>query len=287
MIIDACMFYNELEMLELRMNELDSVVDQFVIVEAEETIGSGVKRRAVLPDNWDVVKPFEHKVRYTLLPRLEPVFTGEASGWLREAFQRNELLTSALRVSTSAEDVLIASDCDEIPRANVVTSTLPKLTTGMHRLDLDLFYYNVNRLVGNWPWGTTIGTIAQYQVVGGSQNARAAGYHDDKRVIGDAGWHFSYFGGLAKIKDKVEHFSHASEGFCKEFLSRDDAQAAADISSGKDLYRRETREFARRESTDSRLPAHFLRNPARFKHFTETSGEELLRGYLSGLQRAE
>lgn len=282
MIIDSCMFYNELDMLELRMHELDSVVDYFVIVEAEETIGSGVKRTAVLPDNWNVIRPFEHKVKYVLLPNLEPPFIDSATGWGREAFQRNKLFEVASTISSSPKDILLASDCDEIPRASAVVQTIPLLERGMYRLDLDFFYYNVNRLVGNWPWGTTIGTMQQYADIGGSQNARAAGYHDDGRVIGNAGWHFSYFGGLARIRDKVTHFSHASDDFCKAYVARDDKEAARDIAEGKDLYRtRGMGEFQKRSSTDPNLPKYFLANPERFKHFTEENfkeeNQELLR----------
>ena len=37
MITDAFMFFNELELLEIRLHELSSVVDRFVLVEARET----------------------------------------------------------------------------------------------------------------------------------------------------------------------------------------------------------------------------------------------------------
>ena len=37
MVIDAISFFSELDLLELRLNELDSVVDRFVIVEATRT----------------------------------------------------------------------------------------------------------------------------------------------------------------------------------------------------------------------------------------------------------
>ena len=37
MIIDCFPFFNELDVLELRLNILDSVVDKFVLVEASKT----------------------------------------------------------------------------------------------------------------------------------------------------------------------------------------------------------------------------------------------------------
>ena len=47
MIIDTFMFYNELDMLEFRLKELDSVVDKFVIVEGRD-IGSKIMPNADL-----------------------------------------------------------------------------------------------------------------------------------------------------------------------------------------------------------------------------------------------
>ena len=36
-VIDCFPFFNELELLEIRLNELDPVVDQFVLIEATRT----------------------------------------------------------------------------------------------------------------------------------------------------------------------------------------------------------------------------------------------------------
>ena len=44
MIIDTFMFYNELDMLEFRLKELNSVVDKFVIVEATQTFVGNKKK---------------------------------------------------------------------------------------------------------------------------------------------------------------------------------------------------------------------------------------------------
>jgi beta-1,4-mannosyl-glycoprotein beta-1,4-N-acetylglucosaminyltransferase len=271
MIIDACMFFNELDLLEIRLNELDSIVDKFVIVESLETFGSSAKKSAVLRDNWSVVKPFEHKIKYTLLPKLEPAFTDSTSGWYRELFQRNELLTSALTVSSSPDDVLIASDCDEIPRAAVIRDSIPLLSQGMQRLKLLAYVYNVNWTDGEWRWGPTLGTIAQYQAVGGSQNARSFGYHVTGQEIPDAGWHFSYFGGISGLRTKISSFAHASDDFCKEFLAEDDKTIAADIAAGRNLYHSRKGVFTPALTNDPTLPAHFLNNLERYKHLTSRS----------------
>ena len=42
-IYDCFLFFNELDLLEIRLNELDEVVDYFVIVEGESTFQSKPK----------------------------------------------------------------------------------------------------------------------------------------------------------------------------------------------------------------------------------------------------
>lgn len=270
MIIDASMFFNEVDILELRLSELDSIVDKFVIVESLETFGSTRRKESVFEANRSRFAKFEHKIHYVLLPELSPVFTDSASGWQREKFQRDSLMGGIVACSTSPEDVIIVSDVDEIPRASVVLETIPKLSQGIHRFNLDFFYYNVNCRVGEWPWGTTLGTVAQYQHVGGVHQARSNNYHDSNRVIPDAGWHFSYFGSVADRRNKVASFSHASDDFCQAFLARGDDEAKKDIANRQDIYRtRGLNQFEHRRSDDPTLPAYFLANAERFKHLTE------------------
>ena len=43
MVYDCFLFFNELELLEVRLNEMASFVDKFVIVEASETFRGAPK----------------------------------------------------------------------------------------------------------------------------------------------------------------------------------------------------------------------------------------------------
>lgn len=270
MIIDAFMFFNELELLEIRLNELDPVVDKFVIAESLERHGSANLKPAFIRDNWHIVKPFEHKIKYVLLPHLEPPYTDSASGWGRENFQRNSLMASALELSTSPDDILILSDCDEIPRATTIKENLS--LGRIHRLELELFYYNVNRYVGLWD-NSTIGTVAQYINEGGTQKVRSDTIvrpHTKYGIIRNAGWHFSYFGGIDRMRTKVSSFAEAYLDSAVDFRKRTDAEIVQDIRAGEDIYHRGIYPpFTRRETNDPRLPAYFLKNVSRYPHLTE------------------
>lgn len=259
MVIDAVMFSTELDILELRTNELYDVVDKFLIVEGLETF-SGKPRISTL------VQLESSKFKHVIIPTLEPKYTDIQSGWEREKFLRSQLYVEALKVSSSPDDVLIVSDVDEIPRPEVIKNTISLLTKGMHRFSLDFFYYNVNCYLGISPLGPTIGTMAQYEKEGGSHEARTWGKIHN--VVENAGWHFSYFGGLDRIRTKVEGFSHSQDDFCKAFLARSDEEAMKDIQAGQDLFRRaELNKFDHRDENDPKLPKTFLNNKERYKHF--------------------
>ena len=280
-IIDAFMFYDELAVLEIRLNELDPVVDHFVIVESLETHGSRRTKPAILAENWDVVKPFEHKIKYVVLPHLEPEYTDAASGWKRENFQRLSLMPGILSVSTSPEDVVILSDCDEIPRAKTIRDCFHLFAKQMYRLNLDLFWYNVNRYVGPW-CQSTVGTISSYQREGGLQQVR--NHYAQYALLDDAGWHFSYFGDVNRLRAKIEDHAESYDPDSMALLQRSDKEIAMDVATGKDMLRRGLYNsgYAWRETNDPRLPAHFLNNIEHYRQCTEAFFREKNRELLHG-----
>jgi beta-1,4-mannosyl-glycoprotein beta-1,4-N-acetylglucosaminyltransferase len=270
LIIDAFMFFNEADLLEIRLHELDPVVDWFVIVESLQTF-SGKPRAAVLPEIWSVVKPFEHKVKYRTLSRLLPEYkkswNPKKSIWPREHFQRDALLQAAVDIPASNDDILMISDCDEIPRTTTLRDNLDELKHGIHTLEMELFYYNVNNRLSVWN-GTTIATIGEMRKAGGPSVVRENNGRGNI-VIKNGGWHFSYFGGPEHMRTKVESFSHSSERRFKKFLRKDPQEIVSDIVSRKDVVGRDFPDRAYWRSDDPRLPAYFLNHSERYAHFTE------------------
>lgn len=282
LVIDAFTFFNEIDMLDLRLHELDSVVDYFVIVDSLEMHGSTNKKTSVLTEHIDVLKPFAHKVFSVTLPQLFPAYTDAASGWLRENYQRNQLLEVA-KQHGDRNSVLIVSDCDEIPKASAVRQALPMLSNGICRFEHDFFYYNVNSYVGTWT-RNTIGTLAQYTAEGNLQAVREHtlkmeylhmhkpyGYNKHPyQLIRNAGWHFSYFADIEKMRFKIANFAHSTDPEIRDFLERSPEEARSDIVAHRDIYRRgHMAQFTHRASNDPRLPAYFLSNQERFSMFTE------------------
>jgi beta-1,4-mannosyl-glycoprotein beta-1,4-N-acetylglucosaminyltransferase len=64
-VIDAILMSNELDLLEIRLNELDSVVDYFFIVESNATF-TGLPKETYFAKNRSRFANFEHKIVYSL-----------------------------------------------------------------------------------------------------------------------------------------------------------------------------------------------------------------------------
>lgn len=64
-VLDAVLMSSELDLLEIRLNELDSVVDYFLIVESNATF-TGLRKETHFALNRDRFSKFQHKIVYHL-----------------------------------------------------------------------------------------------------------------------------------------------------------------------------------------------------------------------------
>lgn len=266
-VIDAILFAGELDILEIRLNELNSVVDAFVIVEAEEMHGSAKKRTASLNLDAPWIQPFRPKIYYNVLSWLQPPYTDGESGWARENYHRNSLLHPVLDASTSPDDVVIVSDADEIPRARAIKGYLQNKPPGVALLRLDHYFYNVNCYGGIW-MRSSIGSLRDYEAMGGFQAPRGhLGDVIERQVIalGNAGWHFSSFFDVPRLREKLENFAHSFE--MKDLLALTDEELSAAIRARRNIFNGNL--LAKRPTKNPTLPSYFLENVKRFEKFTE------------------
>ena len=112
-IYDCFTFYNELDLLDVRLAELYNHVDYFVIVEANTTFTNRSK-------------PFyfnENKERYSkyfdkiIHVKVEDM-PNNVDPWANEEFQRNQIMRGL--TDATETDIIMVSDVDEIPRASAV-----------------------------------------------------------------------------------------------------------------------------------------------------------------------
>ena len=121
MIIDGFIFFNELDLLEIRLHELNSVVDYFVLVEATKTF-SNASKPLYFSENKQRFAPFLHKIKHIIIDDMPD---GD-NPWLREAHQRKMVIDRGFKDFAST-DIGMISDADEIPNVYVVQNALPVL----------------------------------------------------------------------------------------------------------------------------------------------------------------
>lgn len=211
MIIDCFTFYNELDLLECRLNYLYDKVDRFVLVEASIT-HSGKPKPMYFAENQERYSKYLDKIVYVPLTidaseydwTHDPSRGYNNSSWLVENRQRNGILEGIKNCSD--DDVIMISDLDEIPCKDAIDRAIRMLKYKQFvSLDTDQFYYNLGQCLVE-PWPATVLSLNKYVKYINPQQIR-----DGKNGIvriAKGGWHLTYFGGTEFIKNKIENFAH-------------------------------------------------------------------------------
>ena len=273
-----CVLYNgEIDTLEIRLHELDAVVDVFVIVEATQTF-SGLPKPLHLRAQWDRVRAFARKIRYVVLDGDESsaaaVWPGPGATapievldpWGREQLHRNSIMRGLLDAESS--DLVLISDVDEIPRACALQTVRAQAEVNkqVFGLVLTLSYFALNYVHTAGPEVDLITAVLVPHALLAEhapdtlRHAIRGGAVPSVRVP-DAGWHFSYLADRAGIVAKIRAFSH-QEYNTPDFLGALDPDAL--IAGRKDLFGRSAYSWTIAEETN--LPDYVRANPARFAH---------------------
>lgn len=231
-IYDAIPLFQELDLLELRLRELEHVVDRFIVVEANVT-HSGHPKPLHFMEQQRRFAPWLNKIIYVAVGDM-PVGDGLPATRRREMWQRNAIVRGL--IDASNDDIVLISDCDELPRASHVPKSLPD---GMIAVYLQkLYYYNFNTHAPARPWpGTRACHVGDARALTPHIIRNGIGQPDahypQYAAVDNGGWHFSYFG---NIQEKMQAFLH-QELVTEENLSP--ATIAARVASGVDIWGRE------------------------------------------------
>lgn len=223
MIYDCFTFFNELDLLEIRLNVLKDVVDKFVLVEADRTFTNRPKR-LFFEENKSRFAEFSDRIIHVKVTDHPPFKTA----WHYESHQRNAIARGL--IGAMPNDVVLVSDVDEIPNPEAVRRYAG--THGMVTFQQAYYAYYLNfRNVRRRRWrfakmvsyadflhgfdgvevmhnehlpeevneGTTASKI-RMRVLPKSRGGET--------VARDGGWHFTSLGGAAALAEKMRSFSH-------------------------------------------------------------------------------
>ena len=241
-IYDCFMYFDEEEVLDLRLNILKDKIDYFVIVES--TYNHKGERRKLLFDK-SKFKKFSNKIIYLVFDKV-PVKVQKVSNddsleekdrkyimnaVYRENSQRNYIYEGLKKCEKN--DLILISDVDEIPKLNFLD--LNNLNNEIVIFRQDMFYYKFNLVIPNFKWSGTKGVLKKNlispQWLRNVKDRKYPFYRFDThfsnkkytniKIISDGGWHFSNLKSPAKIEHKLRSYLHHRE-FDKVSLTVDE-----------------------------------------------------------------
>ena len=225
MIYDCFSFFNELDLLEIRLNVLKDSVDRFVLVEAGET-HTGKPKPFHFEENRGRFAAFADRIKYVKIDRFPDCCK---TAWARENWQRNAIAQGLAECSEN--DSILISDLDEIPNPEKIAQCVGMPGVAVFRQRYYSFYLNY-RSVRDFRWcGTRMLSYGNFQhcfdgvavydneilVREVNEGTTASKIRCRKlpksrggeRVFSDGGWHFTCLGGaeavLTKMRAVVPH----------------------------------------------------------------------------------
>jgi beta-1,4-mannosyl-glycoprotein beta-1,4-N-acetylglucosaminyltransferase len=243
-IFDCFTFFNEVELLEFRLRLLDDSIDYFVIAESNFT-HSGKPKPFIFENNIERFSKWKNKIIY--LPLNQSIeglsfdevktYTPTNGPWILEQQQRFAL--SYINNMVEHDDLVIVGDLDEIPDPIVLDSlratvNAPQLPQPVVCSQLFHYYYmNCQNEGFERLWnGSVIANEKQFK------EYNPQGLRDNRNTfpkIKEGGWHFSYLGGIEKIRTKIESFAHSE--FNRPDITSDE-NIIKSLETGKDIFNR-------------------------------------------------
>jgi len=237
-LFDCFMFFNELDLLELRLMELYDHVDRFVLVEGNRT-HVGNPKEFIYENNKERFKQWADKIIHVKVEDFPP--DRPENPQFLENFHRNQILRGLTEAKPG--DRIMVSDIDEIPNMEIVKQHLDY--PGWIHFKCDLFYYYVNNKTANGFGGVV---MSPFELIHNPQRMRLMAIRKSawwdwmttENVITHAGWHYSYLGGAERVKFKANNIL---EGHNSAGLVGSVEDVAEKIKNQKDLYNRRSSRY--------------------------------------------
>ncbi len=289
-IFDCFPFFNELDLLEIRLHEHSDAVDRFVIAESTTTF-SGEPKPLYFQENRERFAAFADRITHIVVRDIPAKWQFRRG---REQFQRN-VLEQGLE-SVAPDDLILICDVDEILRTDVLHTikASPPSRAEVLCFELRMYNYYVNfeteeRWLRSGPRAArreTVDGMQSLRMVKGPSgrrgrdifkavsNWRQMRHPVRTRIIRDAGWHFTYLGGTDEIAEKIR----ARVGSQSRKFILDPEWLGKRIKAGLESNQRHNRPLSYRPLDDT-FPRHLLDNRERFAHLilqSEPSGSAAL-----------
>lgn len=209
-VYDVFTFYNEFDILEIRLKELYNTVDYFVLVESNQTF-TGIAKDYLFEKNKDKFKPYLDKIRHIKVDD-----TPETDDpWIREKFQR--IAGARGLYDADPEDIVIVSDCDEVPRADII-NLIKDDDNNYTRflLNIPQFNFKLNYMKFLDKSKHCQIVVTKFLEFTDPQQEREYTFFwnpkpADSVLVDHGGWHFTYMGNNENAVNKIRSYSHTEK----------------------------------------------------------------------------
>ena len=238
------MFFDEEQILDLRLNILNETVDFFVIVESIYN-HRGEKRKLIFDKN--KFSKFKNKIIYLIhdeIPKqVEKVNQNDSeseknrkyimNAVYRENSQRNYISQGIKEAEKN--DIILISDVDEIPKFENIN--IREITNKIIMFKQYMFHYKYNLVLPNFKW-TGTKAVRKKNLISPQwlRNTKDRNYpiyridtffskkkYNNIKIIEDGGWHFSNIKTPKMLNHKFRSYLHHIE-FDKAKINENDIQ---------------------------------------------------------------
>lgn len=275
-IIDCFIFYNEIELLKARLEELYNIVDYFVIVEGTLTF-TGNKKTMYFNSNINLFHKYKDKIIYVEVDD----FPLTNNPWIREYHQRNSISRGIEKLNLNNDDIIIISDSDEIPSNNLITmiknNKINIENNMLYSIEMKLYYYTLEWTADRKWYHPKIINYFTYLIKPFPEDIRFSRINYSSTIIRNGGWHISYYGDINFIINKLNSFSEQQENTLK---NTDPIYLQECINNGILYFNNNKLTYIKLDNNND-LPSYYLKNKKDNKNtipkvaFTYWEGNEL------------
>lgn len=280
-IYDCFIFYNELDLLEIRLKTLDKFVDYFVLVEATKT-HRWKDKPLYFQENKKRFKKWENKIIHIIVKdmpkpgikygnnwKINSILKG--GSWKLEAYQKKQIARGLSKCQD--EDIIMMSDLDEIPRPEKIPNMLELLKKEKIVLfDQNFYNFFFNGFTSSGWTATracTFKTLKKY--FNKNMNRYRHLWNIPLRInmllgkkiaiIPDGGWHFSFLGGVDAVIDKIGSICHFEKDTSE---NKDPKKILEKIKKGEFLYDNKKVTYV---PIDKSFPKVIYENQSKYKKY--------------------
>lgn len=256
-VFDCFLFCHELSLLEIRLNELKSVVTNSLIVEANIT-GAKVEKEFTDLTAFSNFNITHHKVN---LRNFRKQTDYEDRHYLILA-QRDFMKSALENMGAQDDDVILFSDLDEIPRKETVIEYIEKKIETPRVVSIRGYYWYCDTPIMSPPnhaW-FKCPILIRYKDFKNEDLTKLRQSKDTLPEITGGGWHFSHTGTIEDKVLKMKASSHIEYG-SDHYTSPDMIRYRSNLLI--DPY---DRGYSISSKNDYPLPEYLENNREKFKH---------------------